>query len=64
MYYTVEYSVGAAGAEILPRQELTLTRVYAYDERAVLAKEHEEQAIRAALAGDLAALLVRRLAAL
>jgi LPS-assembly lipoprotein len=64
VFYTVEYSVTADGKEILPRQKLTLTRDYAYDDMAVLAKQHEEDDIRVALAGDLAAQVARRLAAL
>lgn len=64
VYYTVEYSVSAGGQELLSRQKLTLTRDYAYDDTAVLAKQHEEQDIREALARDLAALVTGRLAAL
>lgn len=64
VFYTVEYSVSAAGQEILPRQKLTLTRDYAYDDTAVLAKQREEADIRRALARDLAALVAGRLAAL
>ena len=64
VFYTVEYSVSSAGAEILPRQKLTLSRDYAYDDSLVLAKQHEEQDIRESLARDLAALVARRLAAL
>ena len=64
VFYTVEYSVSSAGAEILPRQKLTLSRDYAHDDSLVLAKEHEAQHIRESLARDLAALVARRLAAL
>lgn len=64
VFYTVEYSVSVAGAEVLPRQRLTLTRDYAYDDTAVLAKQHEEDDIRESLARDLAARVTRRLAAL
>jgi LPS-assembly lipoprotein len=64
VFYTVEYSVSADGKEILPRQVLTLTRDYAYDDTVLLAKQHEEREIRQALARDLAALVSRRLAAL
>lgn len=64
VYYRVEYSVMAGGEEILSRQQVALTREYAYDETAVLAKEHEERDIVLALARDLAALVMRRLAAL
>lgn len=64
VYYTAEYSVTAAGQELLPRQQVTLTRDYSYDETTVLAKEHEEQALRTALADEIAALMLRRLGAL
>jgi len=64
VYYTVEYSVSAGAQELLARQQLSLTRDYSYDESAVLAKEHEEQSLRIALADELAGLMLRRLAAL
>ncbi|MDH4260851.1 MAG: hypothetical protein OEW16_11200 [Gammaproteobacteria bacterium] len=64
VYYTVEYSVSAGGSELLARQRVTLTRDFGYDETAVLAKEHEEQSLRVALADELAGLVLRRLAAL
>jgi len=64
VYYRVEYSVTAAGGELLSRQQATLTRDFGYDENAVLAKEHEEQSLRTALADELAGLILRRLAAL
>lgn len=64
VYYTVEYSVSADGRELLARQLVTLTRAFSYDETAVLAKEHEEQSLRVALADELAGLILRRLAAL
>ena len=64
VYYSVEFSVTAAGGELLARQQATLTRDFAYDENAVLAKEHEEESLRNALADELAGLILRRLAAL
>ena len=64
VYYAVEYSVTASGRELLARQQARLTRDYSYDEAAVLAKEHEERSLRVALADELAALILRRLAAL
>ena len=64
VYYTVQYSVSAGGSELLALQQVTLTRDFSYDETAVLAKEHEEQSLRAALADELAGLMLRRLAAL
>jgi LPS-assembly lipoprotein len=64
VYYDVEYSVTAGGRELLARKRARLTRDYSYDEAVVLAKEHEEQSLRVALADELAALILRRLAAL
>jgi len=64
VYYVVEYSVQAGEEEILPRQRLRLTRDYAYDDTAVLAKQHEEDDLLEALARDLAALVTGRLSAL
>lgn len=64
VYYTAEFRVEAGGQELLPRQELTLTRSLSYDETALLAKEQEQEQVRAALARDLAALITRRLTVL
>jgi LPS-assembly lipoprotein len=64
VYYRAEFSVTADERELLPRQQVSLTRSYGYDETAVLAKEHEEQSLRAALADDIATLILRRLTAL
>lgn len=64
VYYTAEFSVDAAGKELLPRQQVRLTRDFGYDVTAVLAKEHEEQSLRAALADEIAALMLRRFSAL
>ncbi len=62
--YTVRFSVSANGAELLPEQEVSLTRDYSFDERTLLAKEHEEAILREALARDLADIVMRRLASL
>ena len=64
VYYSVEFSVTTGSGELLARQQATLTRDFAYDENAVLAKEHEEESLRNALADELAGLILRRLAAL
>lgn len=64
VYYTAEYSFSAGDRELMPRRTTTLTRDFSYDETAVLAKEHEEQSLRAALADEVAGLIMRRLAAL
>jgi LPS-assembly lipoprotein len=64
VFYTVEYSVAAAGTELIAPQPLELTRDYSYDTTAVLAKQREQGILREALAQDLAALVLRRLASL
>ena len=64
VYYAAEFSVTSGASELIARQQVRLTRDYAYDESAVLAKEHEEQSLRVALADQIADLILRRLAAL
>jgi len=62
--YTVEFSVSAGGKELLANQEVSATRSYSFDERLLLAKEHEEAILRDAMAKDLADIVMRRLASL
>jgi LPS-assembly lipoprotein len=64
VYYQVRYSVEYGGQEVLEPEELRLERNYAYDEAAVLAKQREEEQLRDAMARDLAARVMRRLATL
>ena len=64
VYYTVKYRVRIGTREALPPTTLTQTRNYSFDENAILAKEQEQEIIRRALAHDIAALVLRRLAAL
>lgn len=64
VFYAAEYSVTNGATEIVPRTQVKLTRDFGYDETAVLAKEHEEASLRDALSGDIADLILRRLAAL
>lgn len=64
VFYSVEYSVTSGGSELIARQPLELTRDYSYDTTAVLAKQREQAILREALAQDLAALVLRRLASL
>lgn len=64
VFYVVEYSVEVGGQEAIPVQTLELVNDYSYDETALLAKEREEAGLRAALARDLAGLVVRRLSSL
>jgi LPS-assembly lipoprotein len=64
VYYSVEYSVEVGGKEVIPAQTLELVNDFSYNEAALLAKEREEAGLRAALARDLAGLVLRRLASL
>jgi LPS-assembly lipoprotein len=62
--YSVRYEVVAQDRELLPVQELAGSRAFSFDERILLAKEHEEDILREALASDLAGAVMRRLATL
>ena len=64
VFYTVTFAVTAGGKELLAPQTVTLTRDYSFDERALLAKEHEEETLRTALANDIVGIVMRRLASL
>jgi LPS-assembly lipoprotein len=64
VFYAAEFSVTQGTTELIPRNLVRLTRDYGYDEAAVLAKQHEEASLRVALAGDIADLILRRLATL
>jgi len=62
--YTVRIAVSAGGHELMPAEDLTLTRDYSFDETALLAKQRERDALADALARDLASMVMRRLASL
>lgn len=64
VYYAIEYSVEVSGKEVIPAQTLELVNDFSYNEAALLSKEREEAGLRAALARDLAGLVLRRLASL
>lgn len=64
VFYAAEFSVTQGATELIPRNQVRLTRDYGYDESAVLAKQHEEVSLRVALAGEIADLILRRLATL
>jgi LPS-assembly lipoprotein len=64
IFYTITYSVTSGDQELLSPQTLTLTRDYSFDEEALLAMEHEEDILRAALARDLVGIVMSRLASL
>ena len=59
--YTVRFSVTSAGKDLLPPQELALSRDYSFDEHVLLAKDNEEAILRGALARDLVDVVMRRL---
>jgi LPS-assembly lipoprotein len=62
--YRVEVAVDYQGRELLAPEVHTVTREYSFDERALLAKERERESLQRALADELVALLMRRMAAL
>ena len=64
IYYRVAYSIDVAAGEAVPVQQLELTRNFSFDQGELLAKGHEEDILREAMARDLADLVLRRLAAL
>lgn len=64
LVYEVEVSVSAAAGELMAREPFTLSRVVSFDETKLLAKEREKQILLAALARDMASVVVRRLSAL
>lgn len=62
--YTVTFAVMAGDKELLPPQEISATRSYSFDARLLLAKGHEADILRGAMAQDLADMVMRRLARL
>jgi LPS-assembly lipoprotein len=64
VFYEIEYSVSNQTSELIAPQKIELTRDYSFDERAVLAKQREQNVLQEALARDLAAQVVRRMATL
>jgi len=62
--YKVKFSVTSAGKSLIEDEEISATRDFSFDETQLLAKEREQEILREALARDLVALVMRRLAAL
>ena len=62
--YRVEFSVQKGGVELLAPREASLSRDFTFDETILLAKEREQRVLEDALARDLAAIVMRQLAAL
>jgi LPS-assembly lipoprotein len=62
--YTVVFSVTSGGKTLIDKEEVTAARDISFDEAQLLAKEREQEILSEALARDLVALVMRRLAAL
>ena len=62
--YRVEFSVTADGKTLIDHEDISATRDLSFDEAQLLAKEREQEILQEALARDLVALVMRRLAAL
>ena len=62
--YRVKFSVTSGGKTLIDDEEVSATRDISFDETRLLAKEREQEILREALARDLVALVMRRLASL
>jgi LPS-assembly lipoprotein len=62
--YKVRFSVTSEGRTLIDKEEISATRDISFDEAQLLAKEREQEILSEALARDLVALVMRRLAAL
>lgn len=62
VFYTAEYVVRAGERVVVPRERITRTRVFTYDEQQVLAKQQEGALLQEALAREIAGVITRRLA--
>jgi LPS-assembly lipoprotein len=64
LMYKVRFSVTSADRKLIDDEEISATRDFSFDEAQLLAKEREKEILSEALARDLVALVMRRLAAL
>jgi LPS-assembly lipoprotein len=62
--YRVNFSVSSGGKTLIDKEEISASRDISFSEAQLLAKEREQEILREALARDLVALVMRRLAAL
>ena len=62
--YRVRFSVLSGGNTLIDKEEVAATREITFDETQLLAKERETEILREALARDLVALVMRRIASL
>lgn len=61
VFYTATYLVRAGEEVLVPKERITRTRVFTYDERKILAKQQEEALLLDALAREIAGVITRRL---
>ncbi len=61
IFYVLEYAIDRAGQPAGTTYRHELTRNLSFDESLLLAKDHEEEILREAMARDLAGLVLRRL---
>jgi LPS-assembly lipoprotein len=62
--YTVRLEVEGGGRTLLPSEQFVVTRDQTFAEEVLLAKEREQEILRAALARDLVGVVMRRLSSL
>ena len=62
--YNVRFSVSAGDKELLAPQDVSADRSYSFNESQLLAKEHERDVLRGAMAHDLANIVMRQLSSL
>ncbi len=62
--YMVEFSVTSGGKPLIEHEQMSLSRDFSFDEKQLLAKEREKEILQEALARDLVALVMHRLASL
>lgn len=61
VFYTATYVVRSGEKVLVPRERITRTRVFTYDERKILAKQQEEALLLDALAKEISGVITRRL---
>jgi LPS-assembly lipoprotein len=64
LVYQVEVTVHSGASDLMTAQPFELSRIYSFDETHLLAKEREKDTLRAALARDMAGMVMRRLSSL
>jgi LPS-assembly lipoprotein len=64
LVHEVEITVTRGATDLMPAEKFSLTRIYSFDERRLLAKEREKEILAEALARDMASVVARRLSTL